>query len=107
MNKRWYDKIEQNDEVLKKLQKLDKRNLEQVASELAKIAVSIKAIKREQDDVPISIGLERVKGLYMQNKNRRWYDKNDDLSAAMKAIATLSDDEYVGIIEALNLAIIE
>ena len=107
MNNRWYDKIDQNDEVLSKLRKLDKKCLSQVAKELEKIAVSIKAIKREKEDVPVSIGLERVKGLYMQNKNRRSYDKNDDLSSAMRAISTLSDDEYVGIIEALNLSIIE
>ena len=107
MNNRWYDKIDQNDEVLSKLSKLDKKCQAQVAKELEKIAVSIKAIKREKEDVPVSIGIERVKGLYMQNKNRRWYDKNDDLSSAMRAISTLSDDEYVGIIEALNLSIIE
>jgi len=104
MNNRWYDNIEVNQEVLDKLQKLGRKDLVQVAKELEQIAVSIKAIKREQEDVPISIGLERVKGLY-QNKNRRWYDKDEQISAAMKSISTLSEDEYTGIIEALNSAI--
>ena len=107
MNKRWYDKIEENQEVLEKLQKLGRKDLIQVAKELAKIAVSIKAIKREQDDVPLSIGIERVKGLYLQGRNRRWYDKDEEMSQAMKSLSTLSEDEYTGIIEALNSAILE
>ena len=107
MNKRWYDKIEENQEVLEKLQKLGRKDLIQVAKELAKIAVSIKAITREQDDVPLSIGIERVKGLYLQGRSRRWYDKDEEMSQAMKSLSTLSEDEYTGIIEALNSAILE
>ena len=106
MNKRWYDNIQDNQELLEKLQKLGRRDLALVAKELEQIAVSIKAIKREKEDVPVSIGLERVKGLY-QNKNRRWYDKDEQISSAMKSISTLSEDEYTGIIEALNSAILD
>ena len=107
MDKRWYDKIEKGADVIERLQKLDKQALARISKNLEDIAASIKTIKREQDELPISIGIERVKGLYQQSKNRRWYDKDSDLSYAIKAISTLSEDEYSGIMEALDLIIAE
>ncbi len=107
MNKRWYDKLDKSADVMEKLQKMDKEALNRVAQNLNVIASSIKAIKRDQEEQALSIGIDRVKGLYQQNKNRRWYDKNAELSIAMRSISTLSDDEYSGIIEALDVAIVE
>ncbi len=107
MSKRWYDKSDKSQQVLDILKKLDKAAQRHVAENVINIANSIKAIKREQEDVPISIGLERVVGLYQQEKSRRWYDRNEGISTAMKTISTLSDDECLGIIEALSISLTE
>ncbi len=105
VNKRWYDKNDKSDYVLESLRSLDELSQSKVAENVINIAGSIKAIKREKDELPISLGWERVMGLYQQNKNRRWYDRNSELSSAMQTISTLSDDEYLGIIEALSTAL--
>jgi len=102
MNKRWYDTIEYSNEVFEKLRCLNRKDAVAIAKNLSQIACSIKAIKREQEEVPLSIGVNRVMGLYQQEKGRRWYDRNPELSVALKAISTLSADEYEGIMEALN-----
>ena len=96
MNNRWYDKIDNKRDVFDKLRGLDEKSLKKVSETLISIANSIKAIKREQSEIPVSIGIDRVKGLYQQKRNRRWYDRNKYLSAAMQSISTLSDDEYYG-----------
>ena len=107
MNNRWYDKTDTKIDVFDKLRGLDDKSLKKVSETLISISNSIKAIKREKNEVPGSIGIDRVKGLYQQKRNRRWYDKNKYLSAAMQSISTLSDDEYYGIIEALELTLSE
>ncbi|MEI3255657.1 MAG: hypothetical protein V8R83_10265 [Candidatus Gastranaerophilaceae bacterium] len=33
-------------------------------------------------------------GLYQTNKGRRWYDKQPDLSVAIKTISTLPESDY-------------
>ena len=103
MNRRWYDKANSADDVFERLRDLDDRSLAKISRDILDIVSSIKAIKRDQDELPISIGVQRVIGLYKQNKNRRWYDKQKNLKEALKAMSTLSDDEYLGILEALNL----
>ncbi len=105
MKNRWYDKNDKNDLVLEKLRDLDKATQNRISENIINIASSIKAIKREKDELPLSIGIDRVIGLYQQNKSRRWYDQNYDLSAAIQTISTLSDDEYMGIIEALSISL--
>lgn len=103
MNRRWYDKANTADDVFERLKGLDDRSLAKISRDILDIVSSIKTIKREQDELPVSIGVQRVIGLYKQNKNRRWYDKQNNLKEALKAMSTLSDDEYLGILEALNL----
>ena len=103
MNRRWYDKANVTDDVFERLRDLDDRSLAKISTDILNIVSSIKSIKRDQDELPISIGVQRVIGLYKQNKNRRWYDKQKSLKEALKAMSTLSDDEYLGILEALNL----
>ena len=105
MNKRWYDKGNQGYDVFERLKELDDASLRKLSENILKIADSIKAINREQEERPVSLGIDRVKGLYKQNKNRRWYDKQKDLKNAMNSISTLSDEEYLGIIEALEVAL--
>ena len=105
MKSRWYDKSEKVADVLYKLRQLDENALALVTDNVLSVACSIKNFKRENDEVPVSLGLNRVLGLYQQNKSRRWYDKDSNMDILMRSIATLSEVEYMGMIEALDSAL--
>ena len=107
MKNRWYDTNDKSMAVLDALRGLDELSRQKISENVISIASSIKAIKREKDEVPVSLGIERVVGLYQQSNRRRWYDKHGEISGVMQTMSTLSEDEYHGIMEALSMALSE
>lgn len=105
MNKRWYDKHSDTLDTLEVLKKLDRESKRRLSNDIVEIANQIKSIHREEDEPPLSIGLERVLGLYQSSNSRRWYDKHRDLSAAMKTISTLPAEDFLNIMEGLSVAL--
>ena len=103
MKNRWYDKHEETLKALEALKNLDKTSRCQIAQEIIEISNQIKNIKREntKEDTPLSLGLERVLGLYQTANKRRWYDKDDELSNALKNISTLPEEDFLNIMQGL------
>lgn len=105
MNKRWYDNHRETLETLEILKKLDRESRARLSNDVIDIANQIKSIHREEDEPPLSIGVERVLGLYQSSNSRRWYDRQRDLSNAMKTISTLPEEDFLNIMEGLCVSL--
>ena len=91
MNRRWYDEHEETQETLELLKRLDNRTMRSLSRDLSVIVKQIKELREESkkgddEDEEISLGLQRVLGLYQSENARRWYDKNVTVSHAMEYI---------------------
>lgn len=105
MNNRWYDKHQDTLDTLSILKKLDRESRARLSDDIIDIANQIKSMHREEEEPPLSIGLERVLGLYQTSNSRRWYDKQRDLSNAIKTISTLPQDDFLNIMEGLCVSL--
>jgi len=101
MKQRWYDTHDETLSALEVIKKLDRESRKKLSSDIMDIASQIKSIHREEEEPALSIGLERVLGLYQSSNARRWYDRNRDLSVAMKTISTLPEEDFLNIMEGL------
>lgn len=107
MNKRWYDNHDDTLEALEILRKLDRKSREKLSNDVIDIAKQIKSIHNEEEEPPLSIGLERVLGLYQSSNVRRWYDKQRDINMVMRAISTLPKEDFHNIMEGLCVSLKE
>lgn len=105
MNKRWYDNHGETLETLEILKKLDRESRKRLSNDVIDIAKQIKAIHKEEDEPLLSIGIERVLGLYQSSYSRRWYDKQKDLNNVMRVISTLPEEDFLNIMEGLCVSL--
>ncbi len=99
--KRWYDKKPYADSVLDILKHLSLQSHYDIAREVLKIIEAVKINSRELNDIPLSIGVERVLGLYNQNYQRRWYDKNLPLNRIFKSASCLQEQDFQNIMQGI------
>lgn len=104
MNNRWYDDHQETLDTLEILKKLDRDSKKQLAFDIIEITNQIKSMHREEDS-PLSIGIERVLGLYQTSNSRRWYDKQKDLSNAIMTMSTLPKEDFLNIMEGLCVSL--
>ena len=105
--RRWYDTENSASEIFDKIQNLDENTKSVLSANLTEIIQQIKDLHKEEVEPELSIGLERVIGLYHQFQNRRrWYDQNDDEAAyAIKTLFTLPEQDFYNIIEGLSVSL--
>ena len=106
-NRRWYDKYTDTNKTLDLLKNLEDYQQKLIADNITEIANSIKNYHKEKEIVPLSIGLQRVFGLYQARQARRWYDKKTDINNAVLNISTLPEQDYQNIMRGLNSALNE
>ena len=99
--KRWYDVKPYTGEVLAILKELSLQSHYDIAREVLKIIETIKQNSRELDELPLSLGVERVLGLYSQNYCRRWYDKNLPINRIFKSASSLQDEDFQNIMQGM------
>ena len=111
MNRRWYDEHEETPKTLELLQKLDNRSMKSLSKDLSTIVKQIKELRletkkdEEDDEEDISLGLQRVLGLYQSEYGRRWYDKRPDVNFAMRSMSTLPKEDFYNIMEGLHVTL--
>lgn len=105
MKSRWYDNHPETLNTLDILKKLDKESRIRLSNDIIDIANQIKSMHKEEEEPLLSIGLERVLGLYQSFNSRRWYDKHLELSNAMKTISTLPEEDFLNIMEGLSISL--
>jgi hypothetical protein len=101
---RWYDKNSRMSEVLSFICDLPENEQEELGITIIKL-VNVLRRSRKEDEIPISIGKDRVLGLYKAFNKRRWYDQNSTLMSAMNILKTLPDDDCRSIIEGLVITL--
>ena len=99
MNRRWYDSNEHTERALSLLKDMDEERRRALSRDLTNVVKQIKEMHEEDDDEnqEVSIGIDRVLGLYKISNSRRWYDKVSILSYAMKTMSTLPKEDFYNI----------
>ena len=103
--KRWYDTKPYANDVLSILKNLSLQSHYDIAREVLKIIEAIKTNSRELDEPPLSLGVDRVLGLYSQNYKRRWYDKNLPLNRIFKSASSLQDEDFQNIMQGMFVSL--
>lgn len=101
-SRRWYDEKPYAADVLDVLKTLPARQHYDIAREVIKVIEIIKANNRERDEIPLSIGIERVLGLYQEQNKRRWYDKSLPISRIFKTASCMADEDFQNIMQGIS-----
>ena len=107
MNRRWYDSNEHTERALSLLKDMYEERRRALSRDLTNVVKQIKEMHEEDDDEnqEVSIGIDRVLGLYKISNSRRWYDKVSILSYAMKTMSTLPKEDFYNIMEGISTSI--
>ncbi len=109
-NRRWYDNHNETKEALALLEKLSDKEQATLSESLVGIVNEIKVFHRDEssESAPLSaitIGIERVMGLYQASNSRRWYDKSENMGFALKSMSTLPESDYKNIMDGLSISL--
>lgn len=108
MNRRWYDANENTQRALELLKDMDEDRRRNLSRDLTAVVKQIKDMHIEEEDdeeQEVSIGIDRVLGLYKISNSRRWYDKVSILSYAMKTMSTLPKEDFYNIMEGISTSL--
>ena len=107
MNRRWYDSNEYTEKALAILKDMDEERRRALSRDLTAVVRQIKEMREEDEDEEqdVSIGIDRVLGLYKISNSRRWYDKVSLLSYAMKTMSTLPKEDFYNIMEGISTSL--
>ena len=100
-NRRWYDSNEYTQKALSILQNMDERQRRALSNDLMTVVKQIKELHEEDEEQDVSIGIDRVLGLYKLSNSRRWYDKVSILSYAFKTMSTLPEEDFYNIMQSI------
>lgn len=105
-DRRWYDSDENTQRALEILKDMDENQRRALSKDLTTVVKQIKDLHNEEDDEEqeVSLGIDRVLGLYKISNSRRWYDKVSILSYAMKTMSTLPKDDFYNIMEGIAVS---
>ncbi len=101
-NRRWYDSNENTQRALDLLKDMDETRRYALSRDLTAVVKQIKELHEEDEEQDVSIGIDRVLGLYKISNSRRWYDKISILSYALKTMSTLPKEDFYNIMEGLT-----
>ena len=105
-DRRWYDSNENTQRALDILHDMDETQRRALSRDLTAVVKQIKDLhaEEENDDQEVSLGIDRVLGLYKISNSRRWYDKVSLLSYAMKTMSTLPKEDFYNIMEGIAVS---
>ena len=104
-DRRWYDSNEHTKRALEILKDMDESQRRALSKDLTTVIKQIKELHEEDEESDVSIGIDRVLGLYKLSNSRRWYDKVSILSYAMKTMSTLPKEDFYTIMEGITSTI--
>ena len=100
-DRHWYDSNEHTQRALNILKDMDENQRRALSKDLTTVIKQIKELHEEDEEPNVSIGIDRVLGLYKLSNSRRWYDKISLLSYAMKTMSTLPEEDFYTIMEGI------
>ena len=84
---------------------MDENKRRALSRDLTNFVRQIKEMHEEDEEQDISIGIDRVLGLYKISNSRRWYDKVSILSYALKTMSTLPKEDFYNIMEGITASV--
>ena len=105
LQRRWYDEKPYTTNILGHLRDLSIRSHYEISREVIRVVDSIKEHNREQTEAPLSIGLDRVFGLFQEQNKRRWYDNSLPISRIFKSASTLQDEDFQNIMQGIAVSL--
>ena len=103
-DRRWYDSNENTLRALEILKDMDDSQRRALSRDLTTVVKQIKELHEEDEEADVSLGIDRVLGLYKLSNSRRWYDKVSILSYAMKTMSTLPQEDFYTIMEGIAVS---
>lgn len=103
-DRRWYDSNEHAKRALEILKEMDDSQRRALSRDLTTVVKQIKELHEEDEEADVSLGIDRVLGLYKLSNSRRWYDKVSILSYAMKTMSTLPQEDFYTIMEGIAVS---
>lgn len=103
-DRRWYDSNEHTQRALSILKDMDENRRRALSRDLTTVIKQIKELHEEDEEQEVSLGIDRVLGLYKLSNSRRWYDKVSILSYAMKTMSTLPEEDFYTIMEGIAVS---
>ena len=103
-DRRWYDSSEHTTRAFEILKDMDEAQRRALAKDLTTVVKQIKELHEEDEESDVSLGIDRVLGLYKLSNSRRWYDKVSILSYAMKTMSTLPKEDFYNIMEGIAVS---
>jgi len=106
-DRRWYDSDANTQRALEILHDMDETQRRALSKDLTAVVKQIKEMHNEEEneEQEVSLGIERVLGLYKISNSRRWYDKVSLLSYAMKTMSTLPKEDFYNIMEGITTSL--
>ena len=84
---------------------MDENKRRALSRDLTNFVRQIKEMHEEDEEQDVSIGIDRVLGLYKISNSRRWYDKVSILSYALKTMSTLPREDFYNIMEGITASV--
>ena len=103
-DRRWYDSNENTKRALDILKDMNESQRRALSRDLTTVVKQIKELHEEDEESEVSLGIDRVLGLYKLSNSRRWYDKVSLLSYAMKTMSTLPQEDFYNIMEGIAVS---
>lgn len=104
MKNRWYDSNPKTNRLLEILSQIPSEAQDEISMMIINF-VNLYRKTRTLEETPISIGKDRVLGLYQSEKKRRWYDTNTALLSTMNVIATLPEEDFTNLIDGILVSL--
>ena len=101
-DRRWYDSDENTQRALEILKDMDESQRRALSRDEWDGTYFVKV--QEDEESEVSLGIDRVFGLYKLSNSRRWYDKVSILSYAMKTMSTLPKEDFYNIMEGITIS---
>lgn len=104
-DRRWYDSDKNTQRALDILKDMDEGQRRALSRDLTTVVKQIKELHNnddENEESDVSLGIDRVLGLYKISNSRRWYDKVSVLSYAMKTMSTLPKEDFYNVMEGIT-----
>lgn len=92
--RRWYDNQTYTPEALELLKNLDYKTRYKISQDIIDVVRSIKTHNSELEQPQVSIGYDRVAGLFAMENNKRWYDRYDGIKQAIRTASTLPLEDF-------------
>ncbi|HIZ27958.1 MAG TPA: hypothetical protein H9673_02055 [Candidatus Adamsella sp.] len=99
--KRWYDKYPKIIKILELLQQYPESDREILLKNVIETANIIKKNRVEYELV--SLGVEKVAGLYHSQNKNRWYDRSPSLTMAMNVLTAMNEEDFLNVVDTLFL----